>query len=124
MSAQHPQELHQLFVANVNAHDVDALMALYEHDCTTADLEGHSLQGMDNLRAFLAGFLAVVKQLDGETRRVFVAGDIALMSGTWHAVLATRDGGVTSVTGTSGEVARRQPDGTWRFLIDVPLFCD
>ena len=122
MAAHHPEDLHHLFVAGVNAHDVDALLALYEPDSTVADLEGHPLQGTATLRAFLLGFLAAVKQIDGGTRKVLVAGNIALLSSTWRAVLATQDGGMTSVMGTSAEVARRQPDGTWRFLIDDPQF--
>ncbi len=122
MSAQQPGELHQLFVACVNAHDVDALLALYEQDSTVADLEGHPLQGTDNLRAFLMGFLAVVKQINGETRKVLVSGNIALLSSTYHALLAAPDGEMTNLTGTSAEVARRQPDGAWRFLIDDPQF--
>ena len=120
--AQQPEELHQLFVACVNAHDIDALQALYELDSTVADLEGHALQGTDLLRAFLTGFLTVVKQIDGGTRKVLVSENIALLSSTWRAVLAAHDGGTFSVTGTSAEVARRQPDGTWRFLIDDPQF--
>ncbi len=122
ISAQQPEELHQLFVAYVNAHDVDALLALYEQDSTVADLEGHPLQGIDNLRAFLIGFLAVVKQIEGGTRKVLVSGNIALLSSTYHAVLAAHDGGMTSITGISAEVTRRQSDGTWRFLIDDPQF--
>jgi len=122
MSAQQPEELHQLFVACINAHDLDALLALYEQDSTVADLAGHPLHGTDDFRAFLTGFLAVVKQIDGGTRKVLVAGDIALLSSTWRAVLAAQDGGVTIVTGTSAEVARRQLDGTWRFLLDDPQF--
>lgn len=122
MSAQQPEELHQLFVACVNAHDVDALLALYEQDSTVADLQGHSLQGTDNLRAFLMGFLAVVKQIGGETRKVLVSGNIALLSSSYHAILTAHDGEMISLTGTSAEVARRQPDGTWRFLIDDPQF--
>ena len=122
MSARQPEELHQLFVAGIDAHDLDALLALYEQDSTVADLAGHPLQGTDNLRAFLTGFLAVVKQIDGGTRKVLVAGDIALLSSTWRAVLAAHDGGTFSVTGTSAEVARRQRDGTWRFLLDDPQF--
>lgn len=120
-SAQQPEELHRLFVACVNAHDIDALLALYEQDSTAADLEGHPLQGTD-LRAFLLGFLSLVKHIDGGTRKVLVSGNIALLSSTWHAVLAAPDGGMTTVTGISAEVARRQSDGTWRFLIDDPQF--
>jgi len=122
LSAQQPEELHQLFVACVNAHDVDALLALYEQDSTVADLEGHPLQGTDTLRAFLMGFLAVVKQIDGGTRKVLVSGNIALLSSSYHALLVAPTGEMTSLTGTSAEVARRQPDGTWRFLIDDPQF--
>ena len=122
VSARQPEELHQLFAACVNAHDVDALLALYEQDSTTADLEGHPIQGTDNLRAFLFGFLSIVKQIDGGTRKVLVSGNIALLSSAWQAVLATPDGGMTTVTGISAEVARCQSDGTWRFLIDDPQF--
>lgn len=120
-SAQQPEELHQLFAACVNAHDIDALLALYEQDSIAADLEGHPLQGPD-LRAFLLGFLSLVKHIDGGTRKVLVSGNIALLSSTWQAVLAAPDGGITTVTGISAEVARCQSDGTWRFLIDDPQF--
>ncbi len=122
MFAQQPEDLHRLFVACVNAHDIDALLALYEQDSTVADLEGHSLQGTDNLRAFLLGFLSIVKHINGGTRKVVVSGNVALLSSTWHAVLVAHDGGTTTVTGISAEVARRQSDGTWRFLIDDPQF--
>ncbi len=122
MYAQRPEELHQLFVAGVNEHDVDALLALYEQDSTVADLEGHLLQSTDDLRAFLLGFLAVVKQIDGGTRKVLVSGNIALLSSTYHAVLAVQNGELTSIMGISAEAARRQPDGIWRFLLDDPQF--
>jgi uncharacterized protein (TIGR02246 family) len=122
MPAHQPGELHQLFVSGVNARDLDALIALYEQDSTTADLAGRPLRGADELRPFLAGFLAGVRRLDGETRRVLVAGDIALLSSSFRAVVVSPDGEEGLLAGTSAEVARRQPDGTWRFLIDDPLF--
>jgi len=63
----------------------------------------------------LTGLVGMVDRLDGETRKVIVHGDYALMSATFNA-----NGG--AVSGTTGEMARRQPDGTWRFLIDDPAF--
>ena len=122
MPAREPTELHQLFIAATNAHDLDALMALYEPQATTTDLEGRTLKNLDELRGFLGGFLAGVKRLDGGTRRALVAGDIALLSSSFTATLTTPDGGETQVHGTSAEVAHRQPDGTWLFLIDDPAF--
>ncbi len=122
MFTDQPGDLHQLFMAGVNAHDIEALLALYEPDSTAVDLGGNSLSGLDNLRAFLTGFLSVAREIEGGTRKVLVAGDMALMSSSWKVVLATPDGGTAIAMGTSAEVARRQPDGTWRFLIDDPQF--
>ena len=120
--AQHPEELHQLFLSGTESHDLEGLIALYEPVSVAVDLEGRPLD-IDGLREFLTGFLASVKRLEYDTRQVLVAGDIALMSITWRAVFATQDGETTNV-GITAEVARRQPDGTWRFVIDDPQFVD
>jgi ketosteroid isomerase-like protein len=122
LSAQHPEELHILFGAYVNAHDVDALMALYEPASTAVDLQGHLLQDPDTLRASLSALLSVIEYLDGTTRKVLMAGNVALLSSSWSAVLRAQELERKHVTGTSAEVARRQPDGTWLFVIDDPQF--
>lgn len=114
-NAKQPEDLHRLFLDGVNDKDVDALLALYEADSVTLGLDGRRLTDQDALRAMLTGFVGMVDRLDGETRKVIVHGDYALMSATF-----TGNGG--QITGVSGEVARRQPDGTWRFLIDDPTF--
>ncbi len=121
--ARQPGDLHRLFVAGVNARDLDVLMGLYEPDATITDLEGNPVRGADKLRQFLAGWVAAVKQIDAETRRVLVVEDFALLSSAYSAVMVAPDGEEFSVTGISGEVAWPQPDGTWRFLIDDPVFC-
>lgn len=122
LSAQHPEELHILFGAYVNAHDVDALVALYEPASTAVDLQGHLLQNPDSLRTSLSALLSTIKHLDGTTRKVLMAGNVALLSSSWCAVLCAHEQGTKRVTGTSVEVARRQPDGTWLFVIDDPQF--
>lgn len=113
--ARSPEDLHELFMEGVNNKDVDALMALYEPESLTLGLDGGRLEDEQALRAMLTGLVAAVDRLDGGTRKVIVHGDYALMSATF-----TGNGGALS--GTSGEVARRQPDGGWRFLIDDPTF--
>ncbi|MEH1127229.1 YybH family protein [Micromonospora sp. CPCC 206061] len=113
--AQRPEDLHELFKEGVNNKDVDALMALYEPDSLTVGLDGSRLEGEQALRAMLTGLVATIDHLDGNTRKVIVHGDYALMSAAF-----TGNGGAFS--GNSGELARRQPDGGWRFLIDDPTF--
>ena len=44
-------------------------------------------------------------------------GDLALMFGSWTLSAKGPDGPM-NMTATSVEVARRQPDGSWLFVID------
>jgi uncharacterized protein (TIGR02246 family) len=116
------EQLHVLFDDAVNAHDLDALMELYEPDPLAADLDGNTLRGTTALRQFLAEFLAVAQSIDTTTRKAVATDDIALLSSRWLAHIHTPDGEDLTAEGSSAEVARRQPDGTWRFIIDDPLF--
>lgn len=121
MPIQHPDQLHDLFFALANAHDLDGIMEMYEPTCVGVDLEGNIVNGAAEMRAFLAGFLSVLKKIEGSTRKLILRGDTALLSSEWRAVIATPEGEV-SARGTSAEVLRRQPDGSWRVIVDDPVF--
>ena len=72
---------------------------------------GQPTEGSDAVRDGLAGILATNPTFSADGQRPsVVSGDIALTS----AVLAP--GMVTA------EVARRQPDGSWKWVIDNPDF--
>ena len=47
-------------------------------------------------------------------------GDLALLSSRCQAVMNAPDGSQFSVEARGSELARRQPDGTWRLAIDNP----
>jgi uncharacterized protein (TIGR02246 family) len=116
------EQLHVLFDDAVNAHDLDALMDLYESDPIGADLDGNTVRGNTAMRQFLAELLAVAQRVETTTRKVIATDDIGLLSGRWVAHIRTPDGENLTAEGSSAEVARRQSDGTWRFIIDDPLF--
>jgi uncharacterized protein (TIGR02246 family) len=118
--AYQPEDLHQLFAARVNARDVDGLVELYEPDAVTYDLQGNRHEGAEALRAMLTGLVSIVDHIEGETRKVTVHDDLALLSGGWRATGTGPDGQPAALTGTNAEIARRQPDGSWRFVIDDP----
>lgn len=53
----------------------------------------------------------------------YVNGDIALTSADWKGQIRQPDGTVQTVSGTTTtEVSVRQPDGSWKMVIDDPLF--
>jgi ketosteroid isomerase-like protein len=116
------EQLHLLFDDAVNAHDLDALMDLYEPDPIGADLDGKTLRGSTAMRQFLAELVAVARSIETTTSKAIATDNVGLLSGRWVAHICTPDGEELIVEGSSAEVARRQPDGTWRFIIDDPLF--
>jgi uncharacterized protein (TIGR02246 family) len=116
----HPRDVHDTFMAALNAKDVERLLAVYDTSGIAVQLDGGECTGA--MRAMLAGLAGTIGGIRGTTRKVFVVGDIALTSGTWTANVTLPDGSVTTQHGTTAEVSRRQPDGTWRVLIDDPAF--
>lgn len=51
---------------------------------------------------------------------VIEAGDLALVLARWAMEVTGPDGQPIRKSGTATDVMRRQPDGTWRYVIDNP----
>jgi ketosteroid isomerase-like protein len=105
--ARDPQDLERLLVSREWVGDVDGMAALYEPHAVLDCGEGRLMQGKEAIRAFYVGLIATGRKFDsGNQRPAIISGDLALTS--------TRlpDGSVTA------EIARRQGDGTWLWVID------
>lgn len=120
MSVNDPAQLGQLFAERVNAGDLEGLVALYEDEATFVGPDGGSASGRDAIRERLNGLLAMAPEITPTSSRVVMAGDVALMSNRWRMSLGVGDGEPMGLDGASTEVARRQPDGSWRYVIDNP----
>lgn len=118
MPAQEPQMLHQQFESAFNSGDIDALMALYEADCALVGAPGSVASGPEQVRAGLEGLLALQGKARLTTRDVVQVGDLALLSCSWTLDGTGPDGQPLSIGGATAEVARRQPDGRWLYVID------
>ena len=105
--ARDPQDLERLLVSRERAGDVDGMAALYEPHAVLDCGDGGLTLGREAIRAFYTGLVAMGRKFDfGDQRPAIISGDLALTS--------TRlpDGSVTA------EIARRQGDGTWLWVID------
>ena len=122
MSIQDPTQLHAAFENAINAHDVEAVLALYDTDGVAVQLDGSECTGAAPMRAMVEGLVAGIVSLKGTDRKLFVAGDVALSSGHWVAEITLPDGTTATAEGITAEVSRRQPDGSWKFVIDDPMF--
>src|SRR5262245_51458502 len=102
-----PHELEPRLIACQHAGDVGGMVALYEPDAVLDPGDGGLIFGSAAIAAFFADAIeAGHRYVIGAQNPSLVAGDLALTSTTLP------DGSVTA------EVARRQPDGTWRWAID------
>jgi ketosteroid isomerase-like protein len=105
--AYDPQDLERLLVSRQHAGDVDGMAALYEPEALLDSGGGTLTQGREAIRKLFGELVATGRKFQmGEQRPALVCGHLALTS--------TRlpDGIVTA------EVARRQNDGTWLWVID------
>lgn len=111
-TATDPQQLEQFLVARENAGDVDGMTALFEPEAVIDVGDGQFIRGTSAIHAFFTklqetGFGPEKRKFQmGEQRPALICGDLAMTS--------TRSGSGTVTT----EVARRQSDGTWLWVID------
>ena len=118
MPATTPEQIHRLFEDRFNAGDLDALMELYESDTALIAQPGSVARGSEQVRAALQGFLALKGRITLETRLVVTVDDLAYLSNSWSLTGTGPDGNPVALGATTAEVARRQADGTWRYVID------
>lgn len=118
MSFMHPDDLHEAFATAFQAGDVAVLVDLYEDGATQVQQDG-TVTGRDELAGVFARLLASGPTMQGDPQKAVVAGDLALTS-THYTFGADVPGGARTVA--TAEVSRRQADGSWRVVIDVPTF--
>ncbi|GAA3754092.1 hypothetical protein GCM10022240_03770 [Microbacterium kribbense] len=109
-TAATPADIPRLFVQFVQAGDYAGLASLYEPDAVLALPPGEQTRGNTAIaEVFRQVFTERTPGGEGsQLQPVLLSGDLALTS------TRMSDGRVTA------EIARRQPDGSWRWAIDNP----
>ena len=109
-----PGDLHSAVQSAFNSGDIDSLVDLYEPDAWLFGQSG-PVQGADAIRGVWSEMSGMTGSVEMVTQYVIEQGDIALLSNRWTAVI-----GGDQVSGVTAEVARRQSDGTWKYVFDNP----
>jgi uncharacterized protein (TIGR02246 family) len=125
MPARKPEDCDLLLIEALGKGDLEAALALYESDASFVLDSGQVVTGLTAIREVMQGFLALKPKFTMEVKAVPSGdGNIALLRGKWNLSGTGPDGKPMTMTGNSTEVVRRQPDGTWRFIIDNPRGAD
>jgi ketosteroid isomerase-like protein len=114
MAPQNPEDICRVFQQFMRDGNIDGVLSVYEGEVAFRNASGRIRRGIDELKEELAPFAASKAVFDFTVTRVIEAGDIALMQTDW--TISPQQLNVSAI-----EVARRQPDGTWRWLIGDPF---
>jgi uncharacterized protein (TIGR02246 family) len=109
-------DIHPAVEAGVNEQDLEALVALYDRDAAMVVLDGSTVTGEDAIREQWAGVLEMKGRMTVRSRYAIEVGDLAILSNEW-----TLTAGDESLSAVTAEVARRQPDGGWLYVVDHPF---
>ena len=121
MAARTPEALHAIVEDAFNRCDLDAYTAAYDDDAILVTPPGGDVvHGRDNIRAATEPFFALHPRMTMVVDQKLETNGFALTHGRWHLV-TTIDGNRTELRGRGTMVSRREPDGTWRILLDNPL---
>jgi uncharacterized protein (TIGR02246 family) len=108
-------DIHPAVEAGINDQDLDGLVALYAPDATMIGLDGTTVTGTEAIREQYAAVLEMKGRITVRSRFATAAGDLAVLSNEW--TLTVGDETMSAIT---AEVARREPDGSWLYVIDAP----
>jgi uncharacterized protein (TIGR02246 family) len=107
--------IHPAVETTFNNADVEGFLALYAPDARMVLPDGSTITGHEAIREQARELFAMQGHMTITTRYAIEAGDLAILSNEW-----TVTAGDQSMSGITAEVAQRQADGGWLYVIDNP----
>ena len=122
MPAQKPEECDLLLLKALEQGDLDAAVALYEPTATFVVSPDQVVTGQAGIREVMQGYIAAKAtfNIDAVTAVPSVDGSVAVTRVKGSSTSPGPDGKPVTTPLHSVEVVRKQPDGTWLFIIDDP----
>ena len=119
MGVTDPEQVIDQFVKFFNSRDLESILAeLYEEDAVLLPGPGApTVAGREGIRPALQGFIDMGGTMSVLGATAMRNGDVALTHSRWRLEVPGSD----PMEGTTAEVVRRQPDGSWKYIIDNPF---
>jgi ketosteroid isomerase-like protein len=97
------------------AGNIESLLSIYDSEVVFLNQSGELRRGKEEFRQELAPLVAAKAKFDFSIKQIIIAGETALTHTEWNV------SSPKPMRSYAIEVARRQPDGTWCWLIGDPF---
>ena len=124
MRVTKPEDMSRAFATLVEGGDLEGLLTLYDANVKYVSRSGQIVESISGIRNAFQWALAFKGKFHIENKYCVANGDIALVRAAWRMNGTGAEGKRMDAQGNSTEVLRRQPDETWRYLIDNPFGAD
>jgi uncharacterized protein (TIGR02246 family) len=115
-----PEDWPRHFEKQLNAGDLDGVMALYEPEARFLTQSGETLVGRDAIRKVLGGLIKAKTQFHSRVVRANTIGEIAQLYTDFEGIREDDSGKTVPVHLKAVEVLRRQSDDTWKLIMGDP----
>jgi len=118
-----PGAINSRWTEAFNAGDVPALLELYEPDAVLVPgPDAPPVSGLAAIEASLQWLVGLYGRITFEPHYWLQQGDLAMGRIDFQLTGGTdSDGSPVHLHGSAAEVARRQPDGSWKCVFDHPF---
>lgn len=108
------EDAHATLAAAFNTGDVATVMSMYDSTGIIVPEPGKPVTGSAQFQAAIEAILSIKGKMEIRTVYCLQTGDLAVGRSEWNIT----DGNEVKISAKGVEVMRRQPDGTWKILID------
>ncbi|HVW61085.1 MAG TPA: DUF4440 domain-containing protein [Puia sp.] len=108
------EDAHAALAAAFNTGDAATVMSMYDSTGIIVPEPGRPVTGREQFQTAIEAILSIKGKMEIRTVYCLQTGDIAVGRSEWNIT----DGNEVKISAKGVEVMRRQPDGTWKILID------
>lgn len=110
----HAKDVHTALAAAYNTGDLNTVLSIYDVDGIIVPEPDKPVSGREKFADAVKAILSIKGTMEIKTVYCLESGDVAVGRSEW----SIKDGSQTKVAAKGVELLKRQPDGTWRVLID------
>jgi ketosteroid isomerase-like protein len=115
---KNPSEMIEHVCNAIVQKDYDTLLSYYEPNAVLVRPDGSEAVGLDEIRAEYESYVEKVTSMSGKAIWTHVAEELAVVRGEYTISFLRSNGETLELSGSPIELLRRQPDGSWKYIID------